>query len=74
MIEEALLTRAHGLSSDALVRTRDRQVFVTTPFGFLACRTAPADVPQLTATVSSPLDAKSNGVNNDNELRDGTGA
>jgi len=56
------------------VRTRGRQVFVATPLDVLACRTAPADVPQLTATVSSLLDAKSNGVSNDNELRDGTGA
>lgn len=59
MIEEALLTRAHGLSSDALVRTRGRQVFVTTPFDVLACRTSPVDMPQLTTTVSSLLDAPS---------------
>lgn len=57
MIEEALLTRAHGLDRDALVRTRGRQVFVTTPFDVLACRTSPVDIPQLTATVSSLLDA-----------------
>ncbi|WOT02742.1 hypothetical protein [Corynebacterium pyruviciproducens] len=52
MIEEALLTRARGLDPDALVRTRGRQVFVTTPFDVLACRTSPVDIPQLTTTVS----------------------
>ncbi|MHA6527913.1 hypothetical protein ACX3T8_09620 [Corynebacterium pyruviciproducens] len=60
MIEEALLTRAHGLSSDVLVRTRGHQDFVTTPFDFLACRISPVDVPQLTTKVSSLLDAPSN--------------
>lgn len=59
MIEEALLTRARGLDPEALVRTRGRQVFVTTPFDVLACRTSPVDIPQLTATVSSLLDAPS---------------
>ncbi|WP_297186528.1 hypothetical protein [uncultured Corynebacterium sp.] len=59
MIEEALLTRARGLDPDALVRTRGRQVFVTTPFDVLACRTSPVDIPQLTATVSSLIDAPS---------------
>lgn len=59
MIEEALLTRARGLDRDALVRTRGRQVFVTTPFDVLACRTSPVDIPQLTTTVSSLLDAPS---------------
>lgn len=59
MIEEALLTRARGLDPDALVRTRGRQVFVTTPFDVLACRTSPVDIPQLTTTVSSLLDAPS---------------
>ncbi|QQB47404.1 hypothetical protein I6I10_05825 [Corynebacterium glucuronolyticum] len=58
MIEEALLTRARVLSSGALVRTRGRQVFVTTPFDVLACRTAPANVPQRTARVSTLLDAE----------------
>lgn len=57
MIEEALLTRARGLDPEALVRTRGRQVFVTTPFGVFACRTSPVDIPQLTTTVSSLLDA-----------------
>lgn len=74
MIEEALLTRARGLDPDALVRTRGRQVCVTTPFDVLVCRTAPTDVPQRTARASMLLDAKSNGVSNDNELRDGSGA
>lgn len=59
MIEEALLTRARGLDCDAFVRTRGRQVFVTTPFDVLACRTSPVDIPQLTTTVSSPIDAPS---------------
>lgn len=57
MIEEALLTRARGLDPEALVRTRGRQVFVTTPFDVLACRTSPVDIPQLTTTVSSFFDA-----------------
>mgnify|MGYP006893994622 CR=1 FL=1 len=59
MIEEALLTRARGLDPEALVRTRGRQVFVTTPFDVLACRTSPVDIPQLTTTVPSLLDAPS---------------
>ncbi|MCT1443369.1 hypothetical protein [Corynebacterium glucuronolyticum] len=57
MIEEALLTRAHALDTRPIVRTRGRQVFVTTPFDVLACRTSPVDIPQLTTTVSSLLDA-----------------
>ncbi|EEI62354.1 hypothetical protein [Corynebacterium glucuronolyticum] len=59
MIEEALLTRAHALDTRPIVRTRGRQVFVTTPFDVLACRTSLVDIPQLTATVSSLLDAPS---------------
>lgn len=60
MIEEALLTRARGLDPEALVRTRGRQVFVTTPIDVLACRTSPVDNPQLTATVFSLFDAPLN--------------
>lgn len=41
------------------MRTRGRQVFVTTPFDVLACRTSPVDIPQLTTTVSSLFDAPS---------------
>lgn len=62
MMEEALLTRARGLAPEALVRTRGRQVFVTTPFDVLACRTSPVDIPQLTTTVASVLDSSSSSM------------
>ena len=50
---------ARGLDDDALVRTRGRQVFVTTPFDVLACRPAPEEIPQLTTKVSLLIDGPS---------------